>query len=73
MTSDEARRRLEASTRFEVRAGLVWLRDPRAWRAAAEPARDARADPGVPARGDAGGSKGGARRRTEAATGVDAA
>jgi hypothetical protein len=72
MTTEEARRRLEASTRFEIRSGLVWLRDPRRWRAAAEPAPDARADPGVPARGDAGGSRGGARRGPEAATGVDA-
>jgi hypothetical protein len=73
MTSEEARRRLEASTRFEIRAGLVWLRDLPGWRSAAEPAPDARADAGVPAGGDAAGSKGSARRRTEAATGVDAA
>ena len=33
MTQQEARRRVEATTRFEVRAGSVWLREVRWLRA----------------------------------------
>jgi hypothetical protein len=58
MISDEARRQLEASTGFEIRDGLVWLRDPR-WagaglRAAPDAEADVRAQPGEAADDDAG-------------------
>lgn len=44
MTGDEARRRLAASTRFEIRAGLVWLRELRWGRAAVDAVPGTRAD-----------------------------
>ena len=36
MTYEEARRRLEATTRFDLRDGYVWLREVRWLRAAEE-------------------------------------
>jgi hypothetical protein len=59
MTGDEARRRLEASTRFEIRSGLVWLRDLRWWIAVAGPAPAANAAVGGPDPADASGSRDG--------------
>jgi hypothetical protein len=52
MTGDEARRRLVASTGFEIRAGLVWLRELRWLGAVAESARE-RGGGGAIAQGDA--------------------
>ena len=40
MTYEEARRRLEAKTRFDLRDGYVWLREVRWLRAAEELRRE---------------------------------